>query len=265
MLSGMSLIGDNVGRFFSAWRDWWARGLGALRITPNKVTIFGTLLTIGAAVCYCQLVRTELWTWGLYAGLFLFGSFGCDMLDGAVARITGKASPFGAFLDSTMDRVSDFALWAGVALGYLLRETPNITYAVWCMLGFFWAVMISYTKARAEDFIDGCGVGYWQRPERSVAWIVSAFAFNPAALVLQQGTLPALTLARRMWHTHGKMKGREMVVNCRENGRWYHRLAFWLYPRASWPYDIASIIYILFCIVVRYDAQNYDVLRQWLL
>ncbi len=258
------MIGKSIGWGFAAARDALAGVLVKLRVTPNTLTIVGTFLTIGAGVCFAWNVKTGLGSWSLAAGGFLFGSFACDMLDGAVARLGRSASPFGAVLDSTMDRVSDFAIWAGLGFGFIWQNPANLTFACLCGLGFLEAVLISYVKARAEDFVESCQVGYWQRGERGAGAIIAAFACNMPAYVVMLSILPAFTLLRRVLHARAVLAGREPVTDARSQGRWYHKLQPWLYPRASWPYDIMTGVYIAWLIWGPVDPGRWDLLRSWL-
>lgn len=257
------MIGKAIGWIFAAARDVLTRGLVFLRVTPNTLTILGTLLTVTAGVCFALNIKTGRWEWSLAAACWLFGSFACDMLDGAVARLGGKGSNFGALLDSTMDRISDFAIWAGLGFGFIWRNPANYTFAGLCALGFLESVMISYVKARAEDIIENCSVGYWQRPERCAATIIAAFACNMPAYVVMMSVLPMFTLLRRVLHARTLLRGRTPVTRARD-GRWYHKLQPWLYPRASWPYDIMTGLYIAWLIFGSVDPTGWDILRRWL-
>lgn len=257
------MIGKSIGWLFATARDAVARGLIRLGVTPNTLTVFGALLTLLAGAVFAVHIRSGRWEWSLAAAGLLFGSFACDMLDGTVARLGGRGTKFGALLDSTLDRVSDFAIWAGLGFGYVWRQPANLTFAALCALGFLEAVLISYVKARAEDLIDDCSVGYWQRPERCAATIISAFACNMPACIVELSVLPVFTLLRRLYHAWAVMNGRTPVVRATE-GTWVHKLQPWLYPRASWPYDGMTGLYIAWLIWGPVDPDRWDVLRQWL-
>ncbi|MBN1553588.1 MAG: CDP-alcohol phosphatidyltransferase family protein [Phycisphaerae bacterium] len=257
------MIGKHIGWVFATARDALARGLIRLHVTPNTLTMIGALLTIGAGVCFALNIKTGCWEWSLSAAGFLFGSFACDMLDGTVARFAGSGTKFGALLDSTMDRISDFAIWAGLGFGFIWREPANYTFAGLCALGFLEAVMISYVKARAEDIIEDCSVGYWQRPERCAATIIAAFACNLPAYVVELSLLPIFTLLRRVLHARAVMAGHAPITSARR-GTWRHKIQPWLYPRASWPYDIMTGAYIAWLIWGPVDPSRWDILRWWL-
>ncbi len=106
----------------------------------------------------------------LAALAWLFVAAACDMLDGAVARSGNLHSRFGAVLDSTVDRFSDIAIWGACALYF--AAAGNVTYCLLTFLALSNTFLISYVKARAEDLIPDCSVGFWQRGERFFAILV---------------------------------------------------------------------------------------------
>jgi len=181
------------------------------------------------------------------------------MLDGAVARLGDKKTRFGAFLDSTLDRYSDFAVYAGIAAYYALVVPGNITFVLLSMLALFNAFMISYARARAEDLIESCTVGYWQRGERSAAILIATFAHNIPALVVQQAALPLLTVLRRIFYTKAVLEGKNPIIDARKGGLWV-KLRPWRWPRATVPYDVVSIANIAWLLFARIEAV--DVLRR---
>ncbi|MCD6304519.1 MAG: CDP-alcohol phosphatidyltransferase family protein, partial [Planctomycetes bacterium] len=162
------MIGRAIGAAVAALRDLIARGLVRAGVTPNALTVTGMVLTAAAGACYALGAGSERFAWSFgpatgepsgwlaLAGTLLLLSSACDMLDGAVARLGRKATAFGAFLDSTLDRVSDFAVYLGIAAYYARQQPANVTFVLLSMVAFFNAVMISYTRARAEDIIASC-------------------------------------------------------------------------------------------------------------
>lgn len=141
----------------------WADFLASKNITPNQLTLAGAAATFLAGWIYAS---GNLFFGSLVAG---FASFG-DMLDGALARRQGKASRFGAFLDSTVDRYADFFLFGGLALYFAERGHAGwflIVMAI--LLGSF---VTSYTKARAEGLNIPCEVGAFERAERIIILIL---------------------------------------------------------------------------------------------
>ncbi len=130
------------------------------RVRPNTITTIGTVCTLIAGAIFASgHIRTAGWFLGLTA---LF-----DVLDGTVARRTGTSSAFGAFYDSTLDRVSDGALMGGLVVFYAInpvhRNTPLLVIA---LLGLIAAFITSYARARAEGLGVDAKVGLLQRPER---------------------------------------------------------------------------------------------------
>ena len=131
-------------------------------VHPNTITIVGTLCTVAGGVIYATgHISTGGWFLGLTA---LF-----DVLDGTVARRTNKSSTYGAFLDSTLDRVADGAVLSGLAVFYALNPVHhNVPMMVVSLLGLIGAYMTSYIRARAEALGLDAKVGMLQRPERVV-------------------------------------------------------------------------------------------------
>lgn len=131
-------------------------------VHPNTITAFGTACTVAASVIFGMgHIKTAGWVLGLTA---LF-----DVMDGTVARRSGKESTFGAFLDSTLDRLADGAVFVGLATFYALSVEHNSTLMMLvCMSGCIGALMTSYARARAETLGIDAKVGMVQRPERVV-------------------------------------------------------------------------------------------------
>ena len=266
------MIGKGVGWCFATAREWVASGLVRMGVTPNELTIFGALLMIAAGVCY-PLGAGQSFAWSLdprgssgafllLAGVLIFCSSACDMLDGAVARLSKKGSPFGAILDSTLDRISDFAIYAGIATYYAFRSPVNPTFMLLSMICFLNAIMISYVKARSENIIDNCGVGFWVRGERTAAVLIATLAYNIPALIIQQATIPIFTFLQRILHTRAVLKGKTPVTTARQ-GRWWHKIQPWLYPRGSWPYDIITVAHIAWLIWAPIEPAKWDVIKWW--
>lgn len=130
-------------------------------ISPNTLTVLGTLCCAAAGALFAAgFIRTAGWTLGLTAFF--------DVIDGAVARRSGRASPFGAFFDSTLDRVADAFLFGGLAWFFAAPGPLHEPWMVGVALLAFGAVQItSYTRAKADALgIDLKGIGTLERPER---------------------------------------------------------------------------------------------------
>ncbi|MBO2452751.1 CDP-alcohol phosphatidyltransferase family protein [Actinomadura barringtoniae] len=135
-------------------------------ITPNAVTIIGTVGVVAGAIGWFPH-QEYFWGTMVITAFVLF-----DMLDGAVARVTGKISKFGAFLDSTMDRIADAAIFSGLMIG-LYREGDRDTLAALALYCMVAGVVTSYAKARAESLGYTCNVGIAERAERTILVLVA--------------------------------------------------------------------------------------------
>jgi len=170
--------------------------LERLGITPNQVTVAGTVVNVAAAA----LVMTDHL---IYAGI-VFLAAGCfDMLDGALARKANKSTPFGAFLDSTLDRVSEGVVFAGIAF-LLARQgrSLDVSLVVLALLG---SVLVSYTRARAESLGLECKVGLMSRPERVILIALGLF-FNVLSYVIYlMLALTVFTVIQRVVHTYRQL------------------------------------------------------------
>jgi len=169
-----------------------ARALGRTGITPNQLTVIGTVINIAAGIA--------LWNgmWRVGGGLILFaGVF--DILDGALARNCGMGTNFGAFLDSTLDRISDAALYFGVLFYYACNGFAAMAFIV--AIALVGAFMTSYTRARAECIIPKCEVGIIERPERIILLAAGALLslMKPAIIIL--AFLSAVTVVQRLHFT----------------------------------------------------------------
>jgi CDP-diacylglycerol--glycerol-3-phosphate 3-phosphatidyltransferase len=131
-------------------------------VSPNALTTVGTLLTVAAAVVYAT---GHIMT----AGWIMSATAFFDVVDGEVARRTGRSTVFGAFYDSSLDRVADGALMAGLTVFYATNPVHhNIYMVVVCLVGIIGTFLVSYTRARAESLGIDAKVGVMQRPERIV-------------------------------------------------------------------------------------------------
>ncbi|RJL34589.1 phosphatidylinositol phosphate synthase [Bailinhaonella thermotolerans] len=142
------------------------RVLARAGVTPNMITVVGTLGVVASALALYP--AGQLW-WGsvLITVFVLF-----DLLDGVLARQTGRTGPFGAFLDSTMDRLADAAIFSGLLLYFVSREEDLLAgLSLFCLVG---GALVSYARARAEGLGMTCTVGLAERAERLVVILVAA-------------------------------------------------------------------------------------------
>ena len=169
---------------------WSTSGLASLLAkagaTPNALTVMGCLISVAAAV----VVGKE---YLLVGGVLVLFSGAFDLLDGPVARASGKATTFGAVLDSVCDRLGEAAVLLGVLVLYLHRDAfwePVLVYST--LVG---SVLVSYIRARAEGLGLACEVGVFTRAERVVVLTLGLFLgeWIDTALPVALGVLTALT------------------------------------------------------------------------
>jgi CDP-diacylglycerol--glycerol-3-phosphate 3-phosphatidyltransferase len=199
------VFGESIGRGASRIISAMVRGLAYGRINPNLLTVIGVAINVG-----CGL----LFGFGnfFWAGVILIVANLFDMLDGQVARLSGRVTRFGGFLDSSLDRLSDMVVFVGLIIFYArdtqFHSTLNVFLACAAMMG---SVLVSYTSARAESLIPKCDVGFLRRPERVVLLIIGALTTHPGSQNPFLNRMPAVlwilavgsywTFAHRMYHT----------------------------------------------------------------
>jgi CDP-diacylglycerol--glycerol-3-phosphate 3-phosphatidyltransferase len=176
------------------------------RLTPNAISLTGFVLNVVAAV----LVWQELFIWGGIA--FIVGSV-CDTLDGRYSRMSGKGSQFGAFLDSTLDRIEEGVVLTAVAAVFAKDGDDFAAAAV--VVAVLASLMVSYTRARAEALGVECKVGIANRAVRVVILSIGIlFAdldlLKPAVYVL--AALGTITVLQRIFHVRAELKRLEQPV-----------------------------------------------------
>ncbi|HXG32615.1 MAG TPA: CDP-alcohol phosphatidyltransferase family protein [Bryobacteraceae bacterium] len=168
------------------------RALALSKIHPNVLTFLGLLINGVAAVL---LASGRFFTAGLVmiaAGIF-------DMVDGRVARQTNRVTRFGGFFDSVLDRYSDLVLLMGLLVYY--ASINRFFYVVLTAVVMTGSVMVSYTRARAENVIPQCKVGFMERPERVVLLIIGALFNRMAPVLWVIAVLSNITVVHRMVYT----------------------------------------------------------------
>jgi len=187
---------------FEAWvrrhAEALTSALGRLPLTPNQVTVVGVLLTFfaGGLIAFGHL---------RWAGVVLVFAGACDILDGALARSTNAAYPYGAFLDSTLDRYSEGAVYLGLAAYFVSIDPPLQEWLVLATLAALaGSFLVSYVRARAQSLGFVCKSGLFQRPERVVAtligllfggWVLYGIVFLLAIVT----NITALQRIREVW------------------------------------------------------------------
>lgn len=199
------MFGASIGRAAQRIIDAMVRWLAHGHINPNFLTVIGVAFNVG-----CGL----LFGFGHFfrAGIILIVANLFDMLDGQVARLSGRVTRFGGFLDSSLDRLSDMVVFVGLMVFYArdteFHSTLNVFLAGAGLMG---SVMVSYASARAESLIPKCDVGFLRRPERVVLFIIGALSTHPESTNFFANRMPAVlwvlavgsywTFAHRMYHT----------------------------------------------------------------
>ncbi len=179
------------------------RACVALRIHPNVLTLVGVCINIGAA---WALARGRF----VLAGVIMVAANIFDFIDGKVAHETNTASAFGGFWDSVMDRFSDLALFLGLIYLYAQLQRPD--YVLITALAMTFTVLTSYTRARAESMVAKCKVGFMERPERIVLFMLGAFTNRMAAVLWVILVLSALTVADRIYYTWRELSSQDGAV-----------------------------------------------------
>jgi CDP-diacylglycerol---glycerol-3-phosphate 3-phosphatidyltransferase len=181
------------------------------RLTPNAISMTGLVLNVAAAA----LILQRHFVLGAIA--FVVGSI-MDTLDGRYSRMSGKGSMFGAFLDSTLDRIEEGVVIAAVAW-HFADAGENVAAAA-CVLVVLGSLMVSYTRARAEALGVECKVGLATRPVRVVMLsigllfaegeLIGSVNLLPAA-IYAMAALTAVTTLQRVWHVRAELRALDVA------------------------------------------------------
>jgi CDP-diacylglycerol---glycerol-3-phosphate 3-phosphatidyltransferase len=212
------------------------RACVALRIHPNTLTLIGVIINVAAA-------------WALGYGRFMLAFVIMlvanifDFIDGKVAHQLQLQSEFGAFWDSTLDRFSDLALLTGLI--FLYSKLGRSDYVMIAALALIFSIMTSYARARAESLVTKCKVGFMERPERIVLFMIGALTNRMAAVLWVILVLSILAVANRIYYTFLALNklplpSREGIVGM------FNRAFFWTDDRATLPYDLWVIAILAF-------------------
>lgn len=240
-------IGKTLGTYGSQWRDAVARRIMQQGISPNILTYTGVVINLfgGVLIGLGGVVQHNINWVHIIAGVVIWLANVFDMLDGAVARISGEVTKFGAFSDSVMDRYSDMALFAGAITYFALRcDLPFIIVASLALVG---SLMTSYTRARAESLLPGkYNAGYMERPERIVILFVTCL-FNRLYMgMIFIAIFGNLATLHRIWDTRQTAFNLEHPQEARQGYgspdapwilRFFRNIIFWEYPRQTWQHD----------------------------
>jgi CDP-diacylglycerol--glycerol-3-phosphate 3-phosphatidyltransferase len=209
----------------------------ALGVHPNLLTLTGVLINVVAA-CDLGLDRFRI------AGVIMIVANIFDFIDGKVAHITNTVSRFGAFWDSTLDRFSDIALFLGLI--YLYADLHRTDYVMITALAMMFTIMTSYARARAESLIEKCKVGFMERPERIVLFMIGAFTNRMAAVMWVILILSIVTVANRIHYTYLALNNKPMPTGSNFVTAVFWRAFFWRDERTTLPYDLWVIAILAF-------------------
>jgi CDP-diacylglycerol--glycerol-3-phosphate 3-phosphatidyltransferase len=187
------MVTGQIGKACQYAHDAIVRGFATLRINPNILTSIG--FSINGLAAYL-LATGYFFAAGL--AVILAGVF--DLTDGPVARYTRRVTPFGGFLDSVLDRYSDLILLIGLLVYY--GRINRFGYVALVAVAMIGSVMTSYTRARAENLIPTCKVGFLERPERIVLIIIGALFDRMAPVLWVIVVFSNLTVLHRILHTY---------------------------------------------------------------
>ncbi|MDQ3759647.1 MAG: CDP-alcohol phosphatidyltransferase family protein [Actinomycetota bacterium] len=203
--------GASGSRSSQAWRSYARNRLIDSRLTPNAISMTGLAGNLAAAA----LIFGDLIFLGGLA--FIAGSV-MDTLDGRYSRMSGKGTLFGAFLDSTLDRIEEGVVLTAIA--WQFAEAGDSNAAAACVFVVLGSLMVSYTRARAEALGVECKVGIATRAVRVVILSVGlVFGANellddvdllPAAIYVMAG-LTSFTVGQRVWHVRRALRAQEVI------------------------------------------------------
>ena len=215
----------------------------ALRIHPNTLTLIGVIINVAAA-------------WALGFGRFMLAFVIMlvanifDFIDGKVAHLTNTVSEFGAFWDSTLDRFSDLALLTGLI--FLYSKLGRSDYVMIAALTLIFSIMTSYARARAESLVKKCKVGFMERPERIVLFMIGAVTNRMAGVLWVVLVLSILAVANRIYYTFLELNRLPMPSRKGVAG-FFNRAFFWTDERATLPYDLWVVAILAFVWLVPPD------------
>src|SRR5437588_8745880 len=208
----------------------------ALRIHPNVLTFVGVVINVGAA-------------WALALGRFMLAFVIMlvanifDFIDGKVAHELHLQSKFGAFWDSTLDRFSDLALLTGLI--FLYSRLGRSDYVLVAALTLIFSIMTSYARARAQSLVERCKVGFMERPERIVLFMIGAATNRMAGVLWVILALSIIAVWNRIYYTYLAPNGLAMPVKNGLRGA-VARAFFWTDERTTIPYDLWVVAILAF-------------------
>jgi CDP-diacylglycerol--glycerol-3-phosphate 3-phosphatidyltransferase len=208
----------------------------ALRIHPNTLTLIGVIINVAAAWALGFQHFRLAFVIMMVANIF-------DFIDGKVAHRLQLQSEFGAFWDSTLDRFSDLALLTGLI--FLYSKLGRSDYVMIAALTLIFSIMTSYARARAESLVQKCKVGFMERPERIVLFMIGASTNRMAAVLWVVLVLSILAVINRIYYTYLALN--RLPLPSRDGiAGFFNRAFFWTDERATLPYDLWVLAILAF-------------------
>jgi len=190
------VIKARLGGRLDAWLKAALPFLFRRPLDPNALTVMGTVVSLGASVAF----GLGEFAW---AGVLMLTGGAFDLLDGVIARHFGTTSAFGAFLDSTLDRLADMTLLVGIAVHYATQgEIVLVLLVSWALVA---TVLVSYAKARAEFWLPQVEGGLLERGERIGLLAIGAILNLMVPVLWVIGVLGTYTVVQRMIEAHRQM------------------------------------------------------------
>jgi CDP-diacylglycerol--glycerol-3-phosphate 3-phosphatidyltransferase len=210
------------------------------RVHPNFLTFLGVVISVAAGWELAQGAFVQAGIIMVLANIF-------DFIDGKVASETGKITEFGGFWDSVIDRFSDLSLSVGLICLY--ADFRRTDYVLITSIAMVFATMTSYARARAESIIPKCKVGFMERPERIVLFMIGAFTNRMAAVMWVIGVLSIVTVIDRIIYTYIETSKRQQPKHDGVFGI-FVRAFYWTDERATLPYDlwVVAILAFVWCV-----------------
>jgi CDP-diacylglycerol---glycerol-3-phosphate 3-phosphatidyltransferase len=211
------MLGGYIGEGCHRILNGIVRQIARLDPNPNLLSVIGLGINVFAAFLY----GTGRF---FYAGLVMIFANIFDILDGRLARLTGRVTKFGAFLDSSLDRLSDMIVFLGIIIFYARDSEHHSTlYVALTGAALIGSVMVSYTSARAESLIPKCDVGFLRRPERVILLIIGSLTVWPEsnhpllnkmpATIWLMAVLSYWTFGHRLYHTWRAIREMESAAD----------------------------------------------------
>lgn len=201
------MIKARLGDRLDAWLKAALPFLFHRPLDPNALTVLGTVVSLGASVAF-GLGEFQ------WAGVLMLAGGAFDLVDGVIARHFGTSSAFGAFLDSTLDRLADMTLLVGIGVRYGSEgETVYLLLTCWALVA---TVLVSYAKARAEYWLPQVDGGLLERGERIGLLAIGAILGVMVPILWVIGVLGTYTVVQRMIEAHRQMS--RMAADARRAG-----------------------------------------------